>query len=65
MKSLTEMSTTELLLADRDNGNALDALRPGVTGDAVKSCGLFRQRREIRAELNRRHDAQEAERTPV
>jgi hypothetical protein len=61
-KTLSEMTTTELLLADQETGNALDSFGQIVDGPAGRyATALLRRRREIRAELNRRHEARQAD----
>jgi hypothetical protein len=57
VKDLTEMTVSELLEADRDTGNLLDAYAYCRDVKAHPPRETLRQRREIRAELERRHEA--------
>lgn len=53
-KAVSEMSVSELLEDDRETGNILDAAHPVLERPYLTV--LLRCRREIRAELNRRHE---------
>lgn len=57
-KPVTELTTSELLLANTSISNELDTtgLPQSWTHDH-KARAILSRRREIRAELNRRHEA--------
>ncbi len=58
MTTPNQMTIGELLEADREIGNALDDTRfDDGKGNAGADRQALNRRREIRAELNRRHEA--------